>query len=542
MPTPSSSHEAAADLNLLGRQRRRDFSLSAERRRRSPSPNDIPDLTFSTRYKQELHLWVDRERARFSTWYELFPRSTSPDPARHGTFADVEALLAQHRRHGLRRPLPAADPPHRHRLSQGPQQRRRPPTPDDPGSPWAIGADRRRSQSRSIPSSARSTTSIASSPRRASYGIEIALDIAFQCSPDHPWVTRASRVVPPPPGRHRSSTPRTRPRNIRTSIRSTSNHPTGAGCGRALQTSSCSGSSAACASSASTTPTPSRSLLGVVHRARSQANTPTSIFLAEAFTRPHVMYRLAKLGFTQSYTYFTWRNASTSSASTSTELTQPPVRRLLPAEPLAEHARHPARDAAERRPAGLHAAPDARRHARRKLRHLRPGLRAVRERPASSPAAKSISTSEKYEIRHWDLHRARQPRAADHAGQPDPPRQPRPAERRLAPLPRHRQPEHLATARSTSATTASSSPSTSIPPRTQAGWIDLDLEDSRSPHNPPSRSKTFSPACTTPGTIAELRRPQSRRHARPHLPLNPPHARLHSTSRTKPKPEPEDIE
>ena len=49
-------------------------------------------------------------------------------------------------------------------------------------------------------------------------------------------------------------------------------------------------------------------VLGVADRARSSATTPTSIFLAEAFTRPKVMYRLAKLGFTQSYTYFTWRN------------------------------------------------------------------------------------------------------------------------------------------------------------------------------------------------------------------------------------------
>jgi len=59
--------------------------------------NRYPDLTLATRYPQKLALWVDRERARFSTWYELFPRSTSADPTRHGTFVDVEAH-SPHRR------------------------------------------------------------------------------------------------------------------------------------------------------------------------------------------------------------------------------------------------------------------------------------------------------------------------------------------------------------------------------------------------------------------------------------------------------------
>ena len=73
---------------------------------------------------------------------------------------------------------------------------------------------------------------------------------------------------------------------------------------------------------------------------------PDVIFLAEAFTRPKVMHRLAKLGFSQSYTYFTWRNTKQELTEYFTELTQGPGTRLLPAQRLAQHARHPARDAA----------------------------------------------------------------------------------------------------------------------------------------------------------------------------------------------------
>ena len=106
---------------------------------------------------------------------------------------------------------------------------------------------------------------------------------------------------------------------------------------------------------------------------------PEVIFLAEAFTRPKVMYRLAKLGFSQSYTYFTWRNNAAEMEEYLTELTHAAGLRLLPPELLAEHARHPARGPADRRPG---------RRSRRascwrptlssQLRHLRPAVRAGR--------------------------------------------------------------------------------------------------------------------------------------------------------------------
>ena len=90
--------------------------------------------------------------------------------------------------HGLRRALPAADPPDRHDPPQGPEQRRRPRAP-------ATRAARGRSAAptaatpRCIPTSAPSPTSTAGRPRPRAHGIDLALDLAFQCSPDHPWVT-----------------------------------------------------------------------------------------------------------------------------------------------------------------------------------------------------------------------------------------------------------------------------------------------------------------------------------------------------------------
>src|SRR5271170_8075480 len=98
-----------------------------------------PDLTFATRYPQELHLWVDRERARYSTWYELFPRSTSPDPTRPGTFADVKALLPTIAAMGFDVLYLPPIHPIGTSFRKGPNNSVTS-TENDPGSPWAIGA------------------------------------------------------------------------------------------------------------------------------------------------------------------------------------------------------------------------------------------------------------------------------------------------------------------------------------------------------------------------------------------------------------------
>jgi starch synthase (maltosyl-transferring) len=95
-----------------------DYPLSAENEELVAR---YPDLIFATTAAQELPLWVDRERARFSSWYELFPRSASPDPTAMAP-SPTSSCCSRDRRHGLRHPLPAAHPPHRPRLPQRPQQ------------------------------------------------------------------------------------------------------------------------------------------------------------------------------------------------------------------------------------------------------------------------------------------------------------------------------------------------------------------------------------------------------------------------------------
>ena len=159
-------------------------------------------------------------------------------------------------------------------------------------------------------------------------------------------------------------------------------------------------------------------VLGVGDRARSSAQHPDVIFLAEAFTRPKVMRRLAKLGFTQSYTYFTWRNTQ---ARADRVLHRADAdrrsREYLRPNLFAEHARHPARVPAARRPAGVQVAARARRDARRELRHLQ-RLRAVRERAGAGRAARSTSTRRSTRSGSWDCDAARQPRRPDRARQP----------------------------------------------------------------------------------------------------------------------------
>ena len=141
-------------------------------------------------------------------------------------------------------------------------------------------------------------------------------------------------------------------------------------------------------------------LIGEIKR-----DCPEAIFLAEAFTRPKVMYRLAKLGFTQSYNYFPWRNTK-SGADRVSDRADPDRGRasslapnLWPNTPdiLPEYLQY-------RRAGGVHGALRPGGYAGAKLRHLRAGLRAVRE-PPLAPGREEYLDSEKYEIKRWDITR-----------------------------------------------------------------------------------------------------------------------------------------
>jgi starch synthase (maltosyl-transferring) len=296
-----------------------------------------PDLTHATRFELELPVWVESERAQFSSWYELFPRSASPILGQHGTLNDVERQLPAIAAMGFDVVYMPPIHPIGRAFRKGPNNSTIAP-PDAPGSPWAIG-DRAALACAPLGAEAAGDCGghksihpqlgtfadfdrLVNSAR--SQGIEIALDIAFQCSPDHPWVTEHPEwfVIRPdgsiqyaenPPKKYQDIYPLNFEsddwrglwdelysvfefwiehgvRVFRVDNPHTKAFPFWEWCLSTLK-----------------------------------SKYPDAIFLAEAFTRPHVMYGLAKRGFTQSYTYFTWRNSKVELQSYLEELTRPPI-------------------------------------------------------------------------------------------------------------------------------------------------------------------------------------------------------------------------
>ncbi|HSQ03050.1 MAG TPA: maltotransferase domain-containing protein, partial [Burkholderiales bacterium] len=144
------------------------------------------DRRFATCHEPELAVTVDRERARYSSWYEMFPRSTSPEAGRHGTFRDCEARLSYVAELGFDvLYLPPIHPIGR--TNRKGQNNALQAGPDDVGSPWAIGAAEGGHTS-IHPELGTLEDFVRLRERARSLNIEIALDIAFQTSPDHPHV------------------------------------------------------------------------------------------------------------------------------------------------------------------------------------------------------------------------------------------------------------------------------------------------------------------------------------------------------------------
>ncbi len=127
------------------------------------------------------------------------------------------------------------------------------------------------------------------------------------------------------------------------------------------------------------------------------------------------MYRLAKLGFSQTYTYFTWRNSAPELAALPDRADQPAGDRILPAQPVAQHAGHPARGPADRWPAGLRGAPHPGRHAVSQLRHLRPCVRAWRGAARATPGRRSTSIRRSTSSERGICERPDSPRPPDRA-------------------------------------------------------------------------------------------------------------------------------
>jgi starch synthase (maltosyl-transferring) len=281
--------------------------------------DQYPDKKFAVSYKKELPVWVDREKALFSAWYELFPRSCSKDPNRHGTFEDCERLLPEIARMGFDiLYLPPVHPIGR--INRKGKNNILENNPDDVGSPWAIGSQEGGHQA--IHPQLRTLEDFERLIMKAkNHGIEVAMDLAFQCSPDHPYVKEhpdwfrwhpdgSIQFAENPPKKYEDIVPLNfeteKWKELWEELKTVVLFWIEKGI-RIFRV-----------DNPHTKPFPFWEwLIGEIKK-----EYPDVIFLSEAFTRPKVMYRLAKLGMTQSYTYFAWRNTKKELIEYLTELTQ----------------------------------------------------------------------------------------------------------------------------------------------------------------------------------------------------------------------------
>ena len=264
-----------------------------------------PDRRGAARSRPELRVSVDRERARLGAWYEMFPRSCSPAPGRHGTFADCEARLGYVAAMGFDVVyLPPIHPIGRsHRKGRNNGLRAE---PGDPGSPWAIGA-REGGHTAIHPELGGLDDFRRLLARARELGMEVALDLAFQCAPDHPWVEQHPEwfIRRPDGSVQHAENP---PKKYEDIYPLHFDGPDWRGLWDALLEVVlfwvAQGVRAFRVDNPHTKPYAFWEWLIAEVRRRH----PEVFFLSEAFTRPKVLYHLARIGFSQSYTYFAWRN------------------------------------------------------------------------------------------------------------------------------------------------------------------------------------------------------------------------------------------
>lgn len=292
-----------------------------------------PDLEFATQSEPELSVWVDRERARFSSWYELFPRSTSEVAGQHGTFADVERQLPQIAGMGFDVLYFPPIHPIGRAFRKG-KNNTVTAQPGDVGSPWAVGDKKAIEQPAHKDDNGGHKSILPELGTFADFdrlvgaaksqGMEIALDIAFQCAPDHPWVSEHPDwfVIRPDGSIQYAENP---PKKYQDIYPLNFESPDWRGLWDELYSVFEFWIQRGVLIFRVDNPHTKAMPFWEWCLTTLRAKYPEVIFLAEAFTRPHVMYWLAKVGFTQSYTYFTWRNTKFELTEYLEEITRPPV-------------------------------------------------------------------------------------------------------------------------------------------------------------------------------------------------------------------------
>lgn len=270
---------------------------------------------------------ADREAAAFSSWYELFPRSITDSPARHGTFRDVIGRLPAVKAMGF----DVLYFPPIHPIGKTNRKGRNntlTPSADDPGSPYAIGsADGGHDAIHPELGSREDFRALVTAA--ADHGLEIALDFAIQCSPDHPWLEEHPgwfQWRPDGSMRYAENPPKKYQDIVNVDFYAEEAIPClWIALRDVVQGWVDEGVRIFRVDNPHTKPFPFWEWLIADIRSRD----PGVIFLAEAFTRPKVMYRLGKVGFSQSYTYFTWRNSKAELTEYLTELNEAPARDIF---------------------------------------------------------------------------------------------------------------------------------------------------------------------------------------------------------------------
>ena len=358
-----------------------------------------PDRRWPVTYSKELRVSADRIRARFSTWYEMFPRSCAPKAGDHGTFKDCLARLPYVASMGFDvlylppiHPIGASFRKGKNNSVSA--------EPTDVGSPWAIGA--KEGGHKSIHPQLGTLADFQELVAKAKeHGLEIALDIALQCTPDHPYVKEhpewfrkrpdgSIQYAENPPKKYQDIYPidfesedwKALWQELRSVLMFWCNQGV-----RIFRV-----------DNPHTKAFPFWEWVIVEVKNK----YPDVIFLAEAFTRPKVMYRLAKLGFSQSYTYFAWRNTKAELTQYFTEITQTEVAEyfranLWPNTPdiLTEYLQFGGRPAFVARLV-LAATLGA------NYGIYGPAFELC-ENVARQPGSEEYLDSEKYELKHWDL-------------------------------------------------------------------------------------------------------------------------------------------
>ena len=366
---------------------------------RAPTVARYADRRFAA--SATLELIADRKRAQFSSWYELFPRSAADEPGRHGTFRDVQAHLPYVARMGFDvLYLPPIHPVGRinrkganNALNAG---------DGDVGSPWAIGSAE--GGHKDILPQLGTLDDFKNLVRQArEFDIEIALDIAFQCAPDHPYVRAhpewfkhrpdgSVQYAENPPKKYQDIYPFDFEsddwRGLWDELKSVMDYWIAQGV-RIFRVDNPHTKAFAFW----------EWVIGEIKRVQ-----PDVIFLAEAFTRPKVMHRLAKLGFTQSYTYFTWRTSKQELTDYFTELGSAPGREYFRPNvwPNTPDILHEALQSGQR-------AVFAARLVLASTLSANYGIYGpayeLMESTAREPGSEEYRDSEKYQLRHWPIDR-----------------------------------------------------------------------------------------------------------------------------------------